>query len=215
MSGVAVHTRRCSAHLLRNAAVTGNILQVHAYLLDPHASINDTLGDGWTALHHAIQHGQMDLFLHLLARTDVDVNAKTLCGTTPLALAMSRRNHSMAEALLLAGASKASIPRQDLILFRQTRNMPSSLRHKLSSRWSPVWTPEYHRRFPHPQRQVIYLILCANDARHHVRSWRRWVHLFLTSIWSPSSPRLPPACSWRYLSPPLLHLVFEFYGWID
>ncbi|ETV96888.1 hypothetical protein H310_10164 [Aphanomyces invadans] len=200
--------------LLHEASVAGSIAQVDAYLRQPQASINDTLGDKWTALHHAVQHGHLDLFRYLITLPDIDLDAKTLAGTSPLALSICRHNLTMIEALVDAGARKDSI----VCLYKdgssRDRRIPSRLLHKLSPQWSPIWTPMLHRRLPRLQRKVIYTLLLVNNACHRRRSWREWLRkLDVLAIW-PATPYLPP-CSWRYLPLPILHLVFEFYAWID
>ncbi|KAF0690531.1 Aste57867_18080 [Aphanomyces stellatus] len=196
---------------LLHAARTGNIHTMNECLHIFNMDANACQGDGWTALHYAIQYGQMGVFLLLVELNAINLNAPTLCGTTPLALALSRSSFAMAERLLDVGSSKSAIPRRDFHRLLLMRGLTFSLRHKLSSDWSPVWTPALHRRFPLVQRQVCHLLFCANSPR---RRKGRGI-FFLAPLVSALFQRTAPPCSWRYLPPPLFQLVLEFYFWID
>ncbi|KAG9397949.1 hypothetical protein AC1031_016367 [Aphanomyces cochlioides] len=196
MENAVVLSTEPQADLLafHHAAKEGDVQSVQAWL-HRHESVNTSLGDGWTALHYAIQYGQMVVFELLVQCSIVDLNAKTICGTTPLSMALRRQNDIMADMLLNAGASKAAIPFSEIYQLQQRRHgLPGTLRYKLSSYWSPMWKPDMHRRFPLLQRQCGILQVIT--------------HAFF---------RRPPArqCTWRYLPPPILQSIFEFYFWLD
>ncbi|KAH9120251.1 hypothetical protein LEN26_011198 [Aphanomyces euteiches] len=212
MENAVVLSTEPQADLLafHHAAKEGDIQSVQAWLRRLE-NVNASLGDGWTALHYAIQYGQMVVFQVLVQCSIVDLNAKTICGTTPLSMALRRQNDIMADMLLNAGASKAAIPFSEIYQLQQRRHgLPGTLRYKLSSYWSPMWKPDMHRRFPLQQRQVCYVLLCAN-ARNRKRQCG------ILQVITYAFFRRPPArqCTWRYLPPPILQSIFEFYFWLD
>lgn len=69
------------------------------------AGVNTKQGGGWTPLHQAAIHGQVEL-ARLLLRHGADVNAQAENGKTPLALAETGRHKEMAALLREAGAEE-------------------------------------------------------------------------------------------------------------
>src|SRR5205809_3701186 len=89
------------------AAMQGNHDAVKA-LLKEGADVNTAQGDGMTALHWAVQKGDVDLARTLLY-AGANVKATTrIGGYSPLLIASRNGNASMVETLLAAGADPNS-----------------------------------------------------------------------------------------------------------
>ncbi|EQC33705.1 hypothetical protein SDRG_08809, partial [Saprolegnia diclina VS20] len=82
------------------AAKTGDVGTTVACLANAACNPNARVGTGWTALHFAVYHGNMAVVRLLVASPRVDVNALTICGTSPIALALQRQGSHMLEILL-------------------------------------------------------------------------------------------------------------------
>src|SRR5437764_8415793 len=90
-----------------DAAMQGNRDAVTALLKDG-ADVNTAQGDGMTALHWAVQKGDVDLARTLLY-AGANVKATTrIGGYSPLLIASRNGNASMVETLLAAGADPNS-----------------------------------------------------------------------------------------------------------
>ncbi|KDO29278.1 hypothetical protein SPRG_05458 [Saprolegnia parasitica CBS 223.65] len=182
------------------AAKAGDVCAIAACLADRSCNPNAHVGNGWTALHFAVYHGNMDVVRLLVASPRVDVNALTICGTSPIALALQRQGSRMLEILLVHGCRRTTIPPA---MHRAVSSLSEDVQHKLSPAWSVVWTPLLHPRFPQLQRDVCFVLLCANAGRH-----RRG---FFSALW----PRAARKTQWVYLPPPLLDRILEYYFWLD
>ncbi|MGE3405140.1 MAG: ankyrin repeat domain-containing protein [Vicinamibacterales bacterium] len=88
---------------LVTAAKAGDAATVRSLLARPGADVNATEHDGTTALHWAVQHGQVDV-VKALIRARADVNRKNRYGVAPLWLAATNGDNASVEALLRAGA---------------------------------------------------------------------------------------------------------------
>lgn len=89
---------------LHLAAIGGHI-DVLKLLLEAGANINASEGkSGRTVLHLAVDWGNMTMIQFLLSCQDIDINARTYAGLTPILLAFGRRNHDVVTELYSNGA---------------------------------------------------------------------------------------------------------------
>lgn len=88
---------------LVQAAKAGDVVTVRSLLSRPGTDVNGTEHDGTTALHWAVQHGNLDL-VKALIRAKANVNAKNRYGVAPVWLAATNGHDATLEALLRAGA---------------------------------------------------------------------------------------------------------------
>jgi ankyrin repeat protein len=101
--GTALIQAAGPAASLVDAAMQGNRDAVRALLKDG-ADVNTAQGDGMTALHWAVQRGDVDLAKTLLY-AGANVRATTrIGGYTPLLVASRAGNAAMIATLLAAGA---------------------------------------------------------------------------------------------------------------
>ena len=96
-----------------------------AVLLDMGAAIDQLDGDGYSALHCAMQH-KRDAVARLLIARRADVNVRSRFGDTPLILA-ARDGDACCVAMLLAAAADVHRAREqiDVILQRSTEAFPA------------------------------------------------------------------------------------------
>ena len=88
---------------LVQAAKAGDAATVRSLLARPGTDVNGTEHDGTTALHWAVQNGNLDL-VKALIRAKANVNAKNRYGLAPIWLAATNGHDATLEALLRAGA---------------------------------------------------------------------------------------------------------------
>lgn len=86
-------------------AAIGGHLNVLELLLAAGANINAAEGkSGRTVLHLAVDWGNMTMIKYLLLCQDIDINARTYAGLTPILLAFGRRNNDAVNELYNSGA---------------------------------------------------------------------------------------------------------------
>ncbi|OQS05953.1 hypothetical protein THRCLA_01968 [Thraustotheca clavata] len=163
--------------------------------IDKLDDVNVHHADGWTALHYAVYNGNLRITRLLLQHPGIDVNARTLTGTTPLQLALRRQGSDMVNLMIEYGCSRATIPPAERTAFQMSRSLSCQVQEKLLPSWAPIWTPSLHRRYPKDQRQICFLLMCANYIQ-------------------PEKPFFGSK-QWVYLPSPVLHRIFEFYLWLE
>jgi len=82
-------------------------------LLDAGSDVNKASNERETALHYAARHGHRSCVGLLLDCSDVDLNARTMWGLTPLMLAANSRSSELALQLVGAGAAVTARDRAD------------------------------------------------------------------------------------------------------
>lgn len=104
------------AWLINKQSVMGLPLVMYASLYPDHIILNDILQtaglninnpdvDGRTILHAAVESGTLHLVQQLLARPDIQIDARTAQGETPLMTAIAKHNLDIVNALLSKGAA--------------------------------------------------------------------------------------------------------------
>ncbi|KAJ0394180.1 hypothetical protein ATCC90586_005617 [Pythium insidiosum] len=90
------------------AAASGDLCYIQAYILSG-GDVNATLGERWTALHHAVARRQHHVVAFLVGDRLCDLNLQTSIGTCALEIALERADNISARILLDNGASRSFI----------------------------------------------------------------------------------------------------------
>jgi ankyrin repeat protein len=184
-----------SAAPLVDAVKTGNRTAAIT-LIAKRADVNAPESDGTTALHWAVQRGDLDLVQRLI-RAGANVNAKNDYGSTPMAEAAVLARAPVLEALLKAGADVES-PNADgqtaLMIVARTSQVDAArllLSHGASVNAVEKWRGQTALMWAVAQKQpamVKELIARGADvnARSIVNNWQRQVTAEPRAIYRPA-----------------------------
>ena len=200
LSSLLVIAALGAAAPLVDAVKAGNRTAAIA-LIDQKADVNAAESDGTTALHWAVQQGDLDLVQHLL-RAGANAKAKNDYGSTPMSEAAVLARTPILDALLKAGADVES-PNADgqtaLMVVARTSQVDAA--RLLIARGANVnavekWRGQTALMWAAAQRQpamVKELIAHGADvnARSTVNNWERQVTAEPRAIYRPAGGLTP------------------------